>query len=71
MNISESARAVCPFYRTYSGRVIQCESCVKKARLTFAFKTQEAALRHKRAFCDTFTWAACPYAAHMDREEGR
>ena len=69
MNISESAKAKCPFYKVYRGREIQCESCVRRTRLVFAFRSKTEALRHKRKYCDEYCWEECPYARKMAREE--
>lgn len=69
MNISESARAVCPFYQTYRDREIQCESCVKRTRLLLVFRNKTEAIRHKRSFCDTYEWGECPNAKHRLDED--
>lgn len=66
MNISESARAVCPYYRIYRERQIQCESCVRRTRLVFVFRNPAESIRHKRAYCDSYDWEMCPYARMLN-----
>lgn len=70
MNLSESARAKCPYYRVYRDREIQCESCVLRARLLLVFRTLDEAMRHKRQYCDTYDWEVCPYAKAKTRLGG-
>ena len=66
MNLSESARALCPYYKRFRDREIQCESCVARARLVFVFRSRGEATGHKRQLCDTYGWTMCPYAKLMD-----
>lgn len=70
MNITESARALCPYYKKYVEREIQCEGCVKRARLIFAFRNRAEALAYKRTVCDTYGWCMCPYARMKELEWG-
>ena len=56
MNLTENARALCPFYKRITGKEIQCEGCVKRARLVFAFRTEAEALKYKRCYCDSYSW---------------
>jgi len=62
MNLTESARAVCPYYKRIDGREIQCEGCVKRARLVFVFHSEAEAKNHKRKHCDSYSWGRCDYA---------
>ena len=62
MNLTENARAVCPYYKRINGREIQCEGCVKRARLVFVFRTAQEATGHKRRYCDQYCWSECDYA---------
>lgn len=66
MNLTESARAICPYYKIISGREIQCEGCVKRARSVFVFRTATEALNHKRRFCDQHCWRECEYAVLLE-----
>lgn len=68
MNENEDARAMCPYYRWFRGQKIQCESCVRQARLVLAFRSRSIATQHKRAYCDTHAWDLCPYACMKNRE---
>ena len=65
MNNVEDARAMCPYYQRIKDREIQCECCVNKARQIFVFRNAADAIRHKRAYCDRYTWAECPYASML------
>ena len=65
MNLTENARAICPFYEHYEGYEIQCESRIHRARQVFAFDTQVTALWHKRNYCDQYKWCLCPYAEKL------
>ena len=68
MNLSEAARAICPYYKKYKDREIQCEGCVKRARLVFAFRSKSEALAYKRGVCDTYGWCMCAYARMKEME---
>lgn len=70
MNNIENVRAICPFYMTYSKRQICCESCVNRTRLIFEFRTNAEAEKHKREYCDTYSWAKCEYAGMLNRKWG-
>ena len=66
VNLTESARAKCPYYRHYAQRTIQCESCVYRTRLAFVFRNAAEAEKHKRAYCDDiYRWNNCIYAQMM------
>ena len=67
MNDKESARAICPYYKSIRDRQIQCESCVKKTRQVFVFKSQGEAIRHKRMYCDSYNWELCEYAEVLNK----
>ena len=68
MNLTEAARAKCPYYRRYQDRTIQCESCVNRTRLVFIFRRSVDAEKHKRRFCDTYGWDDCPYATKLSSQ---
>jgi hypothetical protein len=65
MNANEDALAVCPYYRKFKNREIQCEACLNRARIVFVFHSAAEAIRHKRSYCDTYAWEGCPYARMM------
>ena len=62
MNDNEDALAKCPFYKSFRGTDIQCESRVRRTRLLFSFGDKSVAMNHKRIFCDTYGWCNCNYA---------
>lgn len=68
MNLTENARAICPYYKITQGKEIQCEGCVKRARLVFVFRSQNEAIAHKRKFCDAMNWQRCPYAQMLNAQ---
>jgi len=68
MNLSENARAACPYYKKITDREIQCEGCVQRARLVFVFRTKADAISHKREYCDTLRWSLCPYAQMLNEK---
>ena len=70
MNLSENARAVCPYYKKIHDREIQCEGCVDRARQVFVFHSAQEAIRHKRHYCDQHSWDRCPYANMLSKHYG-
>lgn len=62
MNLNEDAKAICPYYKRYYLREIQCEGCMNRSRTVFVFHSAAEAMKHKRNFCDTYAWEECPYA---------
>ena len=70
MNQTESARAKCPYYKKIKDREIQCESCVKRARLVLVFHSQAEAVKHKRKYCDEYDWEQCEYARALNEKYG-
>ena len=67
MNKTEDARALCPYYQKMTDKEIQCEGCVHRARLVFVFHSKTEALRHKREYCDQYSWDRCPYAGMLSK----
>ncbi len=68
MNDAEDAKAMCPYYCRFRDREIQCESCVRRARQVFVFYNHAEALKHKRLYCDSYSWRLCPYAVRLDED---
>jgi hypothetical protein len=67
MNDKESALALCPYYQRWDGKQrIQCESCLKRTRLIFTFRSRAEAEKHKRRYCDQYDWTMCEYARQMN-----
>ena len=68
MNLTESARAMCPYYVSYVKRRISCESCLCTTRLVFEFKCEKDAEFYKREYCDTHRWTLCEYAGLLNEK---
>ena len=55
----DTEKVICPFFKDVNGSVITCEGLIPGTDSTTGFHGVKALKKHRRAYCDSFSFARC------------